>query len=297
MPKDIISTTQALRMTVDNIDRLFTQKHLLDGVSTGFKDIDAISGGLKSGELIIVAARPSLSKSSFVLNIAEHVAVEKKLSVLVYSPQIKVINTYKRMISSLGKINSNKIFTGQLQESDWENLYKAVKLLDESKLFMIDKEFMTVEQIYSKIIEMNKIEQLDLIILDSLLNIRPDSDSISMYSDEKYSEILKTVKEMAVALNIPVICTSKLCQGLEKRDMVFPDVLDLPSTSAFIKYTDTIMLIHRDDIYNEDSKKKGIADIWIRNIKSGGRPSGIAKLKFKGEYFRFYNLKKSKLRE
>jgi replicative DNA helicase len=278
MPKDIISTTQALRMTVDNIDRLFTQKYLLDGLSTGFKNIDAISGGLKPGEVTVIASRPSLGKSSIVFNIAEHIVIKEKMSALIYTPEIKVVNTYKRIISSLGKINYNKLRAGQLQDSDWKKFPKVISLLHKSKLYIIDKELMTIKQICSKIIKSNKVEKLDLIILDSLLNVRPSDSDLEIYSHEKYPEILKAIKEMAVELNIPVICTSVLGRGLEKRDILFPDVMDLPNAPAFIKYADTIMLIHRDDLYNENSKKKGIADIWIRNIKSGSNPSGFARL-------------------
>lgn len=280
------SIQDLLARSIDRIEELYESKEAITGVSTGFSDIDSMTSGLQSGDLVIVAGRPSMGKTSFAMNIAEYVAVEKKLPVAVFSMEMPGEQLAMRMLASLGRINFNKVRTGRLADEDWPRLNSAVGLLDKAHIFVDDSAGLNSLDLRSRsrrIVRENN--NLGLIVIDYLQLMQATNSNENRATE--ISEITRSLKILAKELHIPILALSQLNRSLEKRPNKRPVMSDLRESGAIEQDADVIFFIYRDEVYNPDTEQKGVAEIIIGKQRNG--PIGTTKLTFRGEFIRFEN--------
>ncbi|NKB62822.1 MAG: replicative DNA helicase [Gammaproteobacteria bacterium] len=273
-----------LTRSIDRIEELFESGESITGVATGFHDLDEMTSGMQRGDLVIVAGRPSMGKTSFAMNIAEYVAVEKQEPVAIFSMEMPGEQLAMRMLSSLGRINSNRVRSGQLKEDDWPRVNSAVGMLDRAPMFIDDSVGLNPLDLRSRARRLLKDNKsLGLIVID-YLQLMQASDSNENRATE-ISAITRSLKMLAKELNVPVIALSQLNRSLEQRPNKRPVMSDLRESGAIEQDADVILFIYRDEVYNEDSDQKGIAEVIIGKQRNG--PIGTTKLTFRGEFTRF----------
>jgi replicative DNA helicase len=275
-----------LAKTVDNIEKRFQDNTPITGIATGFTDIDRMTTGLQAGDLVIVAGRPSMGKTILGINIAEHAAIRSQKSVLVFSMEMPGESIALRMISSLGRIDQNKLRTGKLVEEDWTRLTSAVGLLSGAKLYIDETPALTPMELRARARRIaRERNQLGLIVVDYLQLMRSHTQSENRTAE--ISEISRSLKALAKELQVPIIALSQLNRSLEQRPNKRPVMSDLRESGAIEQDADLIMFIYRDEVYNEDSPDKGTAEIIIGKQRNG--PIGTTRLTFLGQYTRFDN--------
>jgi replicative DNA helicase len=275
-----------LAKAVTRITELHETGDSITGVSTGFKDLDEMTSGLQPADLIIVAGRPSMGKTSFAMNLAENVGIQSGLPVAVFSMEMPADSLAMRMMSSLGRIDSHKVRTGQLEEDEWPRMQSSINLLAEAKLFIDDTAALSPVEVRARSRRLMKEHgQLGLIVLDYLQLMQSPSSSESRVAE--ISDISRSLKALAKELNVPVIALSQLNRNLEQRPNKRPVMSDLRESGSIEQDADVIMFIYRDEVYNEDSPEKGIAEIIIGKQRNG--PIGTCRLTFLGQYTRFEN--------
>ena len=284
--KGFTSIQELLSRSIDRIEKLYESKEAITGVSTGFADIDEMTSGLQPSDLIIVAGRPSMGKTSFAMNIAEYVAVEKKKPVAIFSMEMSGEQLAMRLLASLGRINSNKIRTGRLADEDWPRLNSAVGLLDKAPIFVDDSGGLNTLDLMSKARRIaRENNELGLIIVD-YIQLMQASDSAENRATE-ISAITRSLKILAKELHVPVVALSQLNRSVEQRPNKRPVMSDLRESGAIEQDADVIFFIYRDEVYNEDTEQKGVAEVIIGKQRNG--PIGTTKLTFRGEFTRFEN--------
>ncbi|MEE9342457.1 MAG: replicative DNA helicase [Gammaproteobacteria bacterium] len=270
---------------VDRIDMLFHQEGALTGVSTGFTDIDEMTTGLQPSDLVIVAGRPSMGKTSFAMNIAENAAIKDKVTTAVFSMEMPGEQLAMRLMSSLGRIDQHKIRTGKLEDDDWPRLTSAVSILTEAPLFIDDTPALTPTELRARARRLKREHNLGIIIIDYLQLMQVHGRSENRTNE--ISEISRSLKALAKELQVPVVALSQLNRGLEQRPNKRPIMSDLRESGAIEQDADVIMFIYRDEVYNEDSPDKGTAEIIIGKQRNG--PIGMRRLTFLGQHTRFEN--------
>lgn len=287
--KGFESVSDLLSRAVDRIDELYNSKAgAITGIATGFNEFDQKTTGLQNSDLIIIAGRPAMGKTSFAMNIAEHAAVKQAKSVAVFSMEMSGEQLASRLISSLGRINSNKVRTGQLDEDDWQYLIKAVEQLKESKIFIDDTPALTPTELRSRVRRIARVHGLDLIVIDYLQLMQGSGKAASENRASEISEISRSLKAMAKEMNVPVIALSQLNRSLESRPNRRPVMSDLRESGAIEQDADIIVFIYRDEVYNEESPDRGVAEIILGKQRHGS--IGTVKVAFQGEFTRFDNL-------
>ncbi len=278
-----------LSRAVDRIDELYNSKGgAVTGISTGFADFDRITTGLQRSDLIIVAGRPAMGKTSFAMNIAEHAAVKGGASVAVFSMEMSGEQLATRLISSLGRINANKVRTGQLEEDDWQYLIKAVEQLKDSRIFIDDTPALTPMELRSRVRRIARTHGLDLVVVDYLQLMQGSGKAASENRATEIAEISRSLKAMAKEMDVPVIALSQLNRSLESRPNRRPVMSDLRESGSIEQDADIIVFIYRDEVYNEESPDRGVAEIILGKQRHGA--IGTVKVAFHGEYTRFDNL-------
>lgn len=270
---------------VDRIDTLFRQDNPLTGIATGFTDFDELTSGLQPAELIIVAGRPSMGKTSFAMNIAEHVAISGKVPVAVFSLEMPGTQLAMRMMSSLGRIDQHKVRTGKLTDDDWPRLTSAVSMLSETPIFIDDSAALTPNELRARTRRLAREHGLGLVIIDYIQLMQTTSYRENRVAE--ISEISRSLKSLAKEINVPIVALSQLNRGLEQRPNKRPIMSDLRDSGAIEQDADLIVFIYRDEVYNEDSPSKGTAEIIIAKQRNG--PIGTTRLTFLGQYTRFEN--------
>jgi replicative DNA helicase len=270
---------------LDRVDELFHKKSAITGVATGFSDFDDRTAGLQPSDLIIVAGRPSMGKTAFAVNIAEHAAIKDKMSVAVFSMEMPGEQLAMRMMSSLGRIDQHKVRTGKLRDEDWPRLTSAVEIMKDAKLFVDDTPALTPAELRARCRRLAREYGLDLIIVDYLQLMQVPGTKENRATE--ISEISRSLKAMAKELRVPVVALSQLNRSLEQRPNKRPVMSDLRESGAIEQDADVIVFIYRDEVYDEDSADKGIAEIIIGKQRNG--PIGTVKLAFLGQYTRFEN--------
>lgn len=270
---------------VDRIDTLFRSDSAITGVATGFDDLDNMTSGLQPGDLVIVAGRPSMGKTAFALNIAEHAAVGKKAVVAVFSLEMPGEQLTMRLMSSLGRINAHRLRTGKLEDEDWPRLTSAVGMLAEAPVFIDDTPGLTPLELRARARRLRREQGLDLVIVD-YLQLMQSSETTENRATE-ISSITRALKNLAKELHVPVIAMSQLNRSLEQRPNKRPVMSDLRESGAIEQDADVIFFIYRDEVYNEDSQDKGTAEIIVGKQRNG--PIGKVRLTYLGEYTRFEN--------
>ena len=281
-----IAIADLLSKANDRLLLLQETKGALTGVSTGFADFDKMTSGLQAGDMVVIAGRPSMGKTSFAMNIAEFAALKQEKPVMVFSLEMPAEQLALRMISSLGRIDQHKVRTGQLTDADWPRVTSAVSMLSESKLYVDDTGGLSPLELRTRARRVaRKHGGLSLIVID-YLQLMTSSGSRENRTNE-ISEISRALKGIAKEFNVPVIALSQLNRGLEQRTDKRPVMSDLRESGAIEQDADVIAFIYRDEVYNEDSPHKGSAEIIIRKQRNG--PIGDFRLTFLGQYTRFEN--------
>lgn len=275
-----------LAKVIDRIDAMHKLGgQAITGLPTGFTDFDDKTAGLQNGELIIIAGRPSMGKTTFAMNIAENIAIKQQLPIAIFSMEMPGEQLILRMLSSLGRINQQRVRTGQLEDPDWASLTSSVAILSTTKLFIDDTPALTPTEIRAKARRLKREHGLGLIVIDYLQLMQ-----VSGQADNRVaviSEISRSLKSLARELDLPVIALSQLNRNLESRPNKRPLMSDLRESGSIEQDADLIVFIYRDEVYNENSTDKGKAEIIIGKQRNG--PIGTVHLTFLGEYTRFDN--------
>ncbi|MAD88676.1 MAG: replicative DNA helicase [Pseudoalteromonas sp.] len=277
-----------LEKTVDKIEELYqSPQDGVTGVSTGYNDLDQMTAGLQPSDLIIVAARPSMGKTTFAMNLAEHAAMTQDKPVLIYSLEMPSEQIMMRMLASLGRINQTKVRTGQLDDEDWARLSSTMGLLmEKGKMYIDDASGLTPTDVRSRARRIARDHGgISMIMVDYLQLMRVPS--LSDNRTLEIAEISRSLKALAKELQCPVIALSQLNRTLEQRADKRPVNSDLRESGSIEQDADLIMFIYRDEVYNDDSPDKGVAEIIIGKQRNG--PIGKVRLTFQGQFSRFDN--------
>ena len=255
------------------------------GVATGFTDFDNKTTGLQGGDLIIVAGRPSMGKTSFAMNLAEYASLKNDAVTAIFSMEMSGTQLSTRLISSMGRINQQKIRTGKLTDDDWPRLTNAVALLSKANIFIDDTAALTPIDIRARARRLKREKGLDLIVIDYMQLMQLSNNSENRATE--LSEISRSLKALARELDVPVVALSQLNRSLENRTDKRPIMSDLRESGAIEQDADVIAFIYRDEVYNEDSPDKGKAEIIVAKQRNG--PIFKTTLTFLGECTRFEN--------
>ncbi len=273
---------------VEKIDALYHSGDSITGLPTGLSDLDEMTSGLQPSDLIIVAGRPSMGKTTLVMNMAEHAAIKSTQPVLVFSMEMPADSLAMRMMSSLGRIDQHRIRTGKLVDDDWPRVTSAVHMLSEAALFIDDTPALSPAEMRSRARRLMKEHgQLGLIVVDYLQLMKVPGFKADNRTAE-ISEISRSLKALAKELHVPVVALSQLNRSLEQRTDKRPVMSDLRESGAIEQDADLICFIYRDEVYNEDSPDKGCAEIIIAKQRNG--PIGRVRVAFLGKYTRFEDL-------
>ena len=260
------------------------------GIASSFHDLDQKTSGFQPGDLIIVAGRPSMDKTAFSLNIAEHVALELNKPVAVFSMEMGGAQLAMRMLGSVGKLDQHKVRTGRVDDEDWPKLTHALGKLNEAPIFIDESAALNALEVRAPARRLYRQHgELGLIVVDYLQLMSSSSQGENRATE--ISEISRALKGLAKELKVPLIALSQLNRSLEQRPNKRPVISDLRESGAIEQDADVILFIYRDEVYNPDSQDKGVAEIIIGKQRNG--PIGKVDLAFLGEYTRFENYARS----
>ncbi|MDY0071473.1 MAG: replicative DNA helicase [Thauera sp.] len=283
-----VSIQPILKQVVDRVQELYDRDNPSEvtGVPTGLIDLDGKTSGLQPSDMIIVAGRPAMGKTTLALNIAEHVAIEQKLPVAIFSMEMPGTQLATRFISSVGRIDMQKIRSGRLTDDDWQRLTMAIGKLYEAPLFIDETPGLNPIDLRARARRLaRQCGRLGLIVIDYLQLMSGTRDGENRASE--LSEISRSVKSLAKELNVPIMALSQLNRSLEQRPNKRPVMSDLRESGAIEQDADIIMFIYRDEVYNPDSQDKGTAELIIGKHRNG--PTGTLRMTFIGENTRFEN--------
>ncbi len=311
----VVPIKDLVRDSFDTIEKLYERKELYTGTPTGFKDLDDMTSGFQAGDLVIIAGRPSMGKTAFALNIAQYAAKKSgpllpsestqeddttpaTHPVLFFSLEMSKEALTVRMLCTEARVDSQRLRRGMLTDSDWAKLARSAGLLSEADLFIDDTPAMRIMQMRAKArrlqAELRKSgKDLSMIMVDYLQLASPSRKSDSR--EREISEISRSLKSLAKELNVPVIALSQLSRRTEARESKRPQLADLRESGAIEQDADVILFVYRDEFYNQDSPKKGVAEIIVGKQRNG--PTGTVELHFSSEFTRFENLAKDQDRE
>ena len=276
-----------LNKTIDKIDELFNSGDQITGITTGFSDLDEMTSGLQPADMVIVAGRPSMGKTTFAMNLVENALLNSDKVILVFSLEMPSEQLMMRSLSSLGRINQSKVRSGKLDDDDWPKLTSAVKLISERKLFIDDTAGISPSEMRSRARRLVREHgDIGLIMVDYLQLMQ--IPGFSEGRTNEISEISRSLKAMAKEFSTPVVALSQLNRSLEQRPNKRPVNSDLRESGAIEQDADVIMFVYRDEVYNPDTEYKGVAEIIIGKQRNG--PIGTCRLAFQGKYTRFDNL-------
>ena len=290
-----IGMSELLTKAVDRIDELFNMQGEMTGLSTGFRDLDEMTSGLQPSDLVIVAGRPSMGKTTFAMNLVEHAVIANDRPVMVFSMEMPADSLMLRMLSSLGRIDQTRVRTGQLEDEDWPRLTSAVNLLKDKQLFIDDTAALSPSEIRSRARRVVREHgNLALIMVDYLQLMQ-----IPGYSENRtgeISEISRSLKGIAKEFGCPVVALSQLNRSLEQRPNKRPVMSDLRESGAIEQDADIIGFVYRDEVYNPDNPdNQGLAEFVIGKQRNG--PIGTVHMAFIGKYTRFEDLAPDSYRE
>ena len=275
-----------LTRAVDRIELLHERNDPITGVSTGFSDLDDMTSGLQPADLVVIAGRPSMGKTSFAMNIAENVAIKTRKPVAVFSMEMPGESLTMRMMSSLGRIDQHRVRTGRLEDDEWPRLTSAVSLLADAPIFIDDTAALTPTEVRARARRLTREEgELGLIVIDYLQLMQAPTEGETRATE--ISIISRSLKALAKELNVPVVALSQLNRNLEQRPNKRPVMSDLRESGSIEQDADLVVFIYRDEVYHEDSQDKGVAEIIIGKQRNG--PIGTVRLTFLGQYTKFEN--------
>jgi replicative DNA helicase len=274
---------------MDKIEAASKNNGYVTGIATGFTDLDYRTAGMQPSDLVLIAARPSMGKTAFVLNIAQHVAFKLNLPVAIFSLEMSKEQLINRMFSLESSVDAQKLRTGQLNDQDWERLIESAGTIGRSKLVIDDTPGITVSELRSKCRKLKLEHGLSMIIID-YLQLMSGSGRGTDSRQQEISDISRSLKAIARELGVPVLALSQLSRAVEQRPDHRPMLSDLRESGAIEQDADVVMFIYRDDYYNHDSEKKGVSEIIVAKQRNG--PIGTVELAWLPEYTKFANLEK-----
>jgi replicative DNA helicase len=279
------SMKQILPETVDRIDLLHQSDGEITGISTGYTEFDKMTAGLQGGDMIIIAGRPSMGKTTFAVNIAENAAIGGKVPTAIFSMEMPAQQLAFRMISSLGRVDQTHLRTGRFPDEDWSRINTAVQLMSDAPIFIDDSAGLSPTEIRARARRLHREHGLGLIVIDYLQLMQVPGNKENRATE--ISEISRSLKALAKELDVPVIALSQLNRSVEQRTDKRPVMSDLRESGAIEQDADLIIFIYRDEVYNQETPKKGLADISIAKQRNG--PIGEFILTFVGRYTKFEN--------
>jgi len=274
--------------SLESIEAAAKNKGGVTGVATGFYDLDYKTAGLQSSDLILIAARPSMGKTAFVLNIAEHVALKSNITTAIFSLEMAKDQLVKRIMSMHSKVDSQAIRTGDLSDDEWLKLVDSARTIGNSKLIIDDTSSISISELRSKCRKYKLEHNLGLVIIDYLQLMSGSKKSESR--QQEISEISRSLKALAREIDAPIIALSQLSRAVEQRPDKRPMLSDLRESGAIEQDADVVMFIYRDEYYNHDSEEAGISEIIIGKQRNG--PTGTIKLAWLAQYTKFANLER-----
>jgi replicative DNA helicase len=277
---------QVLSKSIDQLDKLSHAGADITGVSTGFTEMDSLTAGLQRGDLVIVAGRPSMGKTTLSINIAENAAIGKQIPVAIFSMEMSAEQLTFRMIGSIGRVNQSSLRRGRLTDEDWSRIDSAVTMMSSAPIHIDDSSSLTPTEVRARARRLKREHGLGLIVID-YLQLMQVVGTVENRATE-ISEISRSLKALAKELDVPVIAISQLNRSVEQRTDKRPVMSDLRESGALEQDADLIVFIYREEVYEKETPRKGIADIIIGKQRNG--PTGEFRLTFLGEYTKFENL-------
>ena len=273
-----------------NLEELYNRKQNITGLPTGFVDLDNRTAGLHGSEFILIAARPAMGKSAFVLNIATNVALRANVPVAIFSLEMSKDQMVNRILCSEAMVDSNKVRTGKLEEEDWAKLASAIGPLSDAGIYIDDTPGISIMEIRARCRKMKLEKNIGLVIVDYLQLVQGSNRRVNGSREQEIAEISRSLKILAKELDVPVIALSQLSRAVEQRPDHRPMLSDLRESGSIEQDADIVMFLYRDDYYHEDSEKKNIAEVIIAKQRSGS--TGTVDLGWLGSYTKFVNLER-----
>lgn len=284
--EDFVPVRQIVMNAMDKIEMAARNKGNVTGIPTGFIDLDYRTAGMQPSDLILVAARPSMGKTAFELNLAQYMAFKKNLTVALFSLEMSKEQLVNRLFSQESSVDAQKLRTGQLNDQEWERLIESAGVIGKSKLIIDDTPGITIAELRTKCRKYKLEHDLSIVMIDYLQLMSGSGRTESR--QQEISDISRSLKALARELNVPVIALSQLSRAVEQRPDHRPMLSDLRESGAIEQDADVVMFLYRDDYYNHDSPEKGVSEIIIAKQRNG--PIGTVKLAWLPEYTRFANL-------
>ena len=285
---EFVPIQQIVLNAVSNIERASKTKGSVTGLPTGFVDLDYKTSGFQNSDLILIAARPSMGKTAFTLNIAQYMAVKKNITVAIFSLEMSKEQLVNRLLASESRVDSQTLRTGNQKDEDWTKLVEGADIIGRSHLIIDDTPGISVAEMRSKCRKYKLEQNLGIIFIDYLQLMGGSGRSDSR--QQEISEISRSLKALARELNVPVVALSQLSRAVEQRTDHRPILSDLRESGAIEQDADVVMFIYRDDYYNKDTTKPGVAEIIIAKQRNG--PIGTVELVWLAKYTQFVNMKK-----
>jgi replicative DNA helicase len=285
---EYVPIRQVVMNALEKIERASRQKGNVTGIPTGFLDLDRQTAGMQPSDLILIAARPSMGKTAFVLNIAQNVAFREHMCVAIFSLEMSKEQLVNRMFSLESRVDAQALRTGNLSDADWEKLVEGAGIIGESELIIDDTPGISISELRSKCRKYKLEHDLKLVIIDYLQLMTGSGGRASDSRQQEISDISRSLKALARELGVPVVALSQLSRAVEQRPDHRPMLSDLRESGAIEQDADVVMFIYRDDYYNKDTDLKGISEIIIAKQRNG--PVGTIQLAWLAEYTKFANL-------
>ena len=278
-----IAVKDMVQPSIDRLDALSKSEGGITGVATGFEDLDKLTAGLQAGDLIVIAGRPSMGKTTLALNIAENAAIGHNLATGIFSMEMPKEQVAMRMIGSIGRVNQSHLRSGRLTEDDWTRINSAGSMMSQAPIFIDDAPGLTPIEVRARSRRLKREHGLGMVVVD-YLQLMQVGGSIENRATE-ISEISRSLKSLARELNVPVVALSQLNRSVEQRNDKRPVMSDLRESGAIEQDADVIVFIYREEVYDAETPRKGVAEIIIGKQRNG--PTGTFLLTFKGEFTRF----------
>ncbi len=288
---DYVPISEIVMNALNKIEIASKLQGTVTGLPTGFTDLDYKTAGFQPSDLILIAARPSMGKTAFVLNIAQHMAFHKDKTVAIFSLEMSKEQLVNRLMSMESHVDSQHIRTGNMTDMDWENLIESADLIGRSHLIIDDTPGISIQELQSKCRKYKMEHNLHIIMIDYLQLMSGSGKRSSESRQQEVSEISRALKALARELNVPVVALSQLSRAVESRPDHRPMMSDLRESGAIEQDADMVMFIYRDDYYNKDTDRKGVSEIIIAKQRNG--PIGTVELAWLPEYTKFANLEQS----
>ncbi|MBP5310405.1 MAG: replicative DNA helicase [Lachnospiraceae bacterium] len=290
---EITPIRQVVVNALDRIQAAYMAKGTVTGIPTGFADLDYMTSGMQPSDLVLIAARPSMGKTAFVLNVAQHMAFKEKKGVVIFSLEMSKEQLVNRIFSLESRVDAQHLRNGKLDDNEWEKLVESAGVIGSSNLIIDDTPGISIGELRSKCRKYKMDHPLDIIIIDYLQLMTGSGRSDSR--QQEISEISRSLKGLARELNVPVIALSQLSRAVEQRPDHRPMMSDLRESGAIEQDADVVMFIYREDYYNKDTEKKNISEIIIGKQRNG--PVGTVELAWLPQYTMFRNLEKKRKEE